>query len=70
MDKWRESYYILFKAGQVSVYKYYQIGAAFASLNFRDIPNPIRLIPYPIKAIYYLYLLGWVIYRISYNPIT
>ena len=58
MDNGRESHYILFKAGGGLVYKYCQIGTIFTSLNFGDVPNPIRLIPYPTKAIYYLHLLG------------
>jgi len=61
MDKGREGHYILFKAGGGLVYKYCQIGTVFASLNFRDIPNYICFIPYPTKAIYYLYLLGLII---------
>jgi hypothetical protein len=32
------------------------MGAAFTNLNFRDVPDYIYLIPYPIKAICYLYL--------------
>ena len=58
MGKGRESQYILFKAGGVSIHKYCQIGTIFTSLNFGDILDYIRLMPYPTKAIYYLYLLG------------
>ena len=46
------------------------MGTVFTNLNFKDVPNYIYLIPYPIKAIYYLYLPGWVIYKIAYNTIT
>ena len=58
MDRGRESQYVPFKVGGVSVYKYCQMGAAFISLNFGDVPDHICLMAHPTKIIYYSHLLG------------
>jgi len=70
MDRGKESQYVSFKTGGVSVYKYCQMGAAFASLNFGDVPDYVCFMAHPTKTIYYLHLLGWITCGIAHNTIT